>query len=150
MKRLIALSMILALMLAGCAPKFEKDEVVEDNTEKDSKKESSIIPEYQISDNYYQTMLPYQISSSRGLVVSNINTRLDLEEFETGLMRLAHDPFPTDEYIFREGQLLETSVIRSWLNRKYTKEQLKENKMTADENLGLNPLDSGKGDIEER
>lgn len=99
--------MVLALMLVGCAPKFDKDEVVEDNTEKDSKKESSIIPEYQISDNYYQTMLPYQTSSSRGLVVSNINTRLDLEEFETGLMRLAHDPFPTEEYIFREGQILD-------------------------------------------
>lgn len=150
MKRLIAITMVLALMLVGCAPQFDKDEVVEDNTEKDSKKESSIIPEYQISDNYYQTMLPYQISSSRGLVVSNINTRLDLEEFETGLMRLSHDPFPTEEYIFREGQLLDSKTIKSWLNRKYTKEQLKENKLTAEDNVGLNPLDDGKGDIEER
>lgn len=149
MKRLIGLTIALAVVLGGCAPNFDKkDEVVQDT--KNEKSKEAIIPKYQISDDFYQTLLPYEPSKARGLVVSNLNTRLDLDEFETGLMRIAQDPFPTDEYVFREGQFLDTETVKSWLNRKYTSDQLKKNKMKSSENVGLNPLDDEKGSIENR
>jgi len=150
MKRFLAITLVMILTATGCAPSFDKSEVVEDDTDTENTEKESIIPEYQISDQYYQTLLPYETSDTRGLVTSNINTRLDLEEFETGLMRLSQDPFPTDEYVFREGQVISKETVTSWLQRKYTSAQLKEKKMTADENMGLNPVDDGKGDIEER
>jgi protein involved in sex pheromone biosynthesis len=140
--------MILILLLAGCAPSFEdKQEVVQDSKDK---KETAIIPKYKISEEYYQTILPFEPSKARGLVVSNLNTRYDIEEFENGLMRLAQTQFDPEDYLFQEGQMLDSSKISSWLNRKYTDSQLKEKKMKASENLGLNPVDPGKGDIDKR
>ncbi|MCD1162676.1 CamS family sex pheromone protein [Peribacillus frigoritolerans] len=148
MRKHSILGMILILLLAGCAPSFEdKQEVVQDSKDK---KETAIIPKYKISEEYYQTILPFEPSKARGLVVSNLNTRYDIEEFENGLMRLAQTQFDPEDYLFQEGQMLDSSTISSWLNRKYTDSQLKEKKMKASENLGLNPVDSGKGDIDKR
>ncbi|MED3994977.1 CamS family sex pheromone protein [Peribacillus frigoritolerans] len=148
MRKHSILGMILILLLAGCAPSFEdKQEVVQDSKDK---KETAIIPKYKISEEYYQTILPFEPSKARGLVVSNLNTRYDIEEFENGLMRLAQTQFDPEDYLFQEGQMLDSSKISSWLNRKYTDSQLKEKKMKASENLGLNPVDPGKGDIDNR
>ena len=60
------------------------------------------------------------------LVVSNLNTRYDMEEFENGLMRIAQTQFDPNDYLFQEGQMLDSSTITSWLNREYTDAQLKE------------------------
>ena len=148
MRKHSILGMILILLLAGCAPSFEdKQEVVQDSKDK---KETAIIPKYKISEEYYQTILPFEPSKARGLVVSNLNTRYDIEEFENGLMRLAQTQFDPEDYLFQEGQMLDSSTISSWLNRKYTDSQLKEKKMKASQNLGLNPVDPGKGDIDKR
>ncbi|MFS0761857.1 MULTISPECIES: CamS family sex pheromone protein [Peribacillus] len=148
MRKLSILGMILILLLAGCAPSFEdKQEVVQDSKDK---KETAIIPKYKISEEYYQTILPFEPSKARGLVVSNLNTRYDIEEFENGLMRLAQTQFDPEDYLFQEGQILNSSEISSWLNRKYTDSQLKEKDMKASKNLGLNPVDPGKGDIDKR
>ena len=148
MRKHSILGMILILLLAGCAPSFEdKQEVVQDSKDK---KETAIIPKYKISEEYYQTILPFEPSKARGLVVSNLNTRYDIEEFENGLMRLAQTQFDPEDYLFQEGQILDSSEISSWLNRKYTDSQLKEKNMKASENLGLNPVDPGKGDIDKR
>ncbi|MEB2631781.1 CamS family sex pheromone protein [Peribacillus frigoritolerans] len=148
MRKHSILGMILILLLAGCAPSFEdKQEVVQDSKDK---KETAIIPKYKISEEYYQTILPFEPSKARGLVVSNLNTRYDIEEFENGLMRLAQTQFDPEDYLFQEGQMLDSSKISSWLNRKYTDSQLKEKKMKASDNLGLNPVDPGKGDIDKR
>ncbi|MFJ7511228.1 CamS family sex pheromone protein [Peribacillus simplex] len=148
MRKHSILGMILILLLAGCAPSFEdKQEVVQDSKDK---KETAIIPKYKISEEYYQTILPFEPSKARGLVVSNLNTRYDIEEFENGLMRLAQTQFDPEDYLFQEGQILDSSEISSWLNRKYTDSQLKEKDMKASKNLGLNPVDPGKGDIDKR
>ena len=148
MRKHSILGMLLILLLAGCAPGFdEEQEVVKDSKDKE---ETAIIPKYKISDEYYQTILPFEPSKARGLVVSNLNTRYDIEEFENGMMRLAQNQFNPDDYLFQEGQMLDSSTISSWLNRKYTKDQLKEKELKASENLGLNPVDPGKGDIDKR
>ena len=148
MKKLSILGMVLVLLLAGCAPGFdEEQEVVQDSKDK---KETAIIPKYKISDEYYQTILPFQPSKARGLVVSNLNTRYDMEEFENGLMRIAQTQFDPNDYLFQEGQMLDGSTISSWLNREYTDAQLKEKELKTTENLGLNPIDPGTGDIAKR
>jgi len=141
-KKIILLSLSLLLLLGGCAPKFNKqEEIVQD---KEDSKEEAIIPNYKISENYYRTIFPFKPSKSRGLVVGNINTKYDISEFETGLMRIAQKSFDPEKYLFQEGQYLERKTVQLWLNRKYTPAQLKENNMKEEDNIGLNPVDNGK------
>lgn len=148
MKKWLPMLIGVILLVSGCAPSFEtQDKVVQKS--KDNK-ETAIIPNYQLSDQYYRTIIPFKPSKSRGLTVSNLNTRYDIQEFETGLMRVATKDFSPDKYLFQEGQYLDTDTIRSWLNRKYTKSQLKERKLTEKENLGLNPVNSEKGSIQQQ
>lgn len=149
MRKLSIIALSLVLLLTACAPNFQKQEEVVQKTD-DSKKEKAIIPKYKISDKYYRTIMPFEPSQARGLVVENLNTRYDINEFETGLMRLAQNIFDPDKYVFREGQYLDRKTVQLWLNRKFTPEQLKEENLSEKENIGLNPLDDGKGDIKER
>ncbi|WP_026584850.1 CamS family sex pheromone protein [Bacillus sp. J33] len=146
MKKLMMLALSFSLLLAGCAPNFNKQEEVvqEDMNETDK----AIIPNYKISDKYYRTLLPFKPSESRGLVVNNISTKYDINEFETGLMRVAQNAFDPDKYLFQEGQYLKKDTIRSWLNRKFTEEQLKEQKLKAEDNIGLNPIIADGGNID--
>ncbi|MBS4220585.1 CamS family sex pheromone protein [Bacillus sp. FJAT-49711] len=147
MKKWLAVALATAL-LSGCVPTFEKnDEVVQDTKDQ---KEKSIIPNYQISDSYYRTTVPYKVSKTRGMVVSNLNSKYDIDEFETGLMRVAKEHFPTEEYVFQEGQELEKETVSKWLRRKYTAGQLKELKISEEDNVGLNPVNNEKGSIEEQ
>ncbi|GAA3317323.1 hypothetical protein GCM10020331_015730 [Ectobacillus funiculus] len=53
---------------------------------------------YSISDEYYKN--PHSISkkgAARGLVVQGLNSRLDMDEFETGLMRIAQKNLQYEE-----------------------------------------------------
>ncbi len=36
-----------------------------------------------------------------------MNTRLDMDEFELGLMRIAQDKFSPSQYLFQQGQYLD-------------------------------------------
>lgn len=116
---------------------------------KEEAEEKAIIPKYNISDNYYRTILPFEPGEARGLIVGNINTRYDINEFETGLMRIAQHQFDPKTYLFREGQELKRNTVRLWLNRKFTEAQLKEEGLKADENIGLNPLMEDSADFQE-
>jgi protein involved in sex pheromone biosynthesis len=138
----------LFLLLSGCAPNFKKQEEVVQ--EKKDSKEKAIIPKYKISDQYYRTILPFEPSEARGMVVYNLNTRNDISEFETGLMRLAQQAFNPDQYLFQEGQALDSKKVGLWLNRKFTNKQLEEENLTESDNIGLNPLNDEKGDIKEQ
>ncbi|MFF2447114.1 CamS family sex pheromone protein [Neobacillus sp. NPDC058068] len=141
MRKVSLLALSLVFLLSACAPNFQKQNEVVQTKEKEKGK--AIIPKYNISDNYYRTILPFEPGEARGLVVSNINTRYDLNEFEMGLMRIAQNSFDTDKYYFREGKEIDGKTVRQWLNRQYTDAQLKEKKMKAEENIGLNPVNSG-------
>ncbi|WP_100330193.1 CamS family sex pheromone protein [Bacillus xiapuensis] len=146
-KKLLLAGLTAILLVSGCGPELEKKKEV---LQGEGEQEKAVVPNYQISDHYYRTLSPFKPGKARGLVVSNLNTRYDIVEFETGLMRIAQNHFPTDEYLFQEGQMLDADTIKSWLNRKFTKEQLKEEGMKAEENIGLNPVDNGKGSVAER
>ena len=123
-------SLILLLSVAGCAPSLDNaTEVVQDTEQKTTK--TVTIPNLQLDETYYRTLLPYEESASRGLVVSNLATKYDMKEVETGLLRISQREFSPDKYLFQEGQYLEGETISSWLAR---------SNQTSD---GLNPSDEG-------
>ena len=130
-KKLIGMSsLILLLSVAGCAPSLDNaTEVVQDTEQKTTK--TVTIPNLQLDETYYRTLLPYEESASRGLVVSNLATKYDMKEVETGLLRISQREFSPDKYLFQEGQYLEGDTISSWLAR---------SNQTSD---GLNPSDEG-------
>ncbi len=140
MRKLGLLALSLVFLLSACAPNFQKQN--EEVQTKEKAKGKAIIPKYNISDNYYRTILPFKPGEARGLVVNNINTRYDLNEFEMGLMRIAQNSFDTEKYYFREGQEIKGKTIKLWLNRQYTDAQLKENGIKASDNIGLNPVNT--------
>ncbi|WML42762.1 CamS family sex pheromone protein [Neobacillus sp. PS3-40] len=143
MRKFSLLALSLVFLLSACAPTFQKqNEVVQTNKKA---KEKAIIPKYKIGDNYYRTILPFVPGETRGMVVNNLNTRYDINEFETGLMRIAQKKFDPNKYLFREGQEIKRDTVKLWLNRKFTKQQLKDENLTDNDNIGLNPLDE-KGD----
>lgn len=144
MKKLLVAVLAFILVLSGCKPSFQKDEEIV-KEQNDDTNQKSIVPKYKISDQYYQTILPFEASEARGLTVEQLNTRYDIDEFELGLMRVAQNQFDTDKYLFQEGQYLDRKTVKLWLNRKYTKKQLKEKGLSESENIGLNPVDE-KGD----
>lgn len=130
-KKVIGMStLMLLLIVSGCAPALEKGTEVIQDTEQEAKK-TVVIPSLQLDETYYKTLLPYEESSSRGLVVSNLATKYDMKEVETGLLRISQKEFSTDKYLFQEGQYLEKDTISSWLAR---------SNQTKD---GLNPSDEG-------
>jgi protein involved in sex pheromone biosynthesis len=139
MKRTSWIPAIISLVLiAGCAPDSTKDTEVINEIEKDEEVATTIIPSLQISKDYYRTLLPYAPSKSRGLVVSNVYSKYDIKEVESGLLRLSQRTFSADDYLFQEGQMLDTDILRAWLKRK---EEVKEkDKDKKDVNIGLNPI----------
>ncbi|USK36122.1 CamS family sex pheromone protein [Bacillus sp. F19] len=145
--------MLLAgcIFLSACAPSFDDQEEIVRETE-DKSTEKAIIPKYNISDSYYKMILPFKEGKARGLIAENINTRLDIDEFETGLMRVAQEEFSPDNHLYQEGQYLDEKTVREWLGRKLEGDELKEaqekakaNKETF-KNEGLNPIASTEGD----
>ncbi|PLR81300.1 hypothetical protein CVD25_02495 [Bacillus canaveralius] len=148
MKKLSMAALSLVLLLTACAPNFQQQEEVVQET--DEKKEKAIIPKYKISDEYYRMITPFEPGEARGLVVNNLNTRYDINEFETGLMRLAQNAFDPNKYVFQEGQFLKKEQVTAWLNRKFTPAQLQARNLDESKNLGLNPPDDEQGTIDER
>lgn len=124
----------VSLLLSACAPRFEQEEEIVQDTE--DNKETAIIPKYKVADNYYQTILPFEPSETRGLVAGYVYNRLDVDEFETGLMRIASERFDPDAFFFKEGQFLKEDDVGKWLKRKPVNEE--DNRGIVDEE-GLNP-----------
>lgn len=110
-------SFIALLLLAGCIPALDNsdEEVIQDSEE--ATEETVIIPEIQIKDDYYRTLLPFKKSASRGLIVNNLNTKYDIREAEEGLLRLSTQNFSTDNHFFQEGQYITEDLALSWIRR---------------------------------
>lgn len=118
MNRRLLPAMVVTAMLAGCSlPSLSKDSTVVQTNQSKNKEETTIIPSMQIDDQYYRTLLPYKESASRGLIVSNINTKYDIKEAESGLLRLSQQAFDPSKYYFQEGQYLDKDTVISWLSR---------------------------------
>ena len=128
MKRLILLpGLIAVLFLGGCLPSFgtEKEPVIKEN--EDSTEETVIIPDIQLKDEFYWTVIPFKKSASRGLVVSNIDTKYDMQEAEEGLLRISTKTFDPKTHFIQEGQYIDKDTTLAWLAR------------SSSNPLGLNP-----------
>lgn len=129
-KYLGMLTLALLLTVSGCAPSLDdKSEVIQNTEEAETK--TVIIPSLQLDETYYRTLLPYEESASKGLVLSNLSTKYDMKEVENGLLRISQNMFAPDKYLFQEGQYLDTSTLKDWLAR------------SNQEEPGLNPSDEG-------
>lgn len=118
MKRLILLPGILAvLLLGGCLPSFgaEKEQLIQKN--EDSTEETVIIPDVQLKDEFYRTVIPFRKSASRGLVVNNISTKYDIQEAEEGLLRISTKNFDPNTHYIQEGQYIDRDTALAWLAR---------------------------------
>ncbi|MDD8002714.1 CamS family sex pheromone protein [Bacillus cereus] len=155
MKKIALAVLSLGLLVSGCSAGADKDEKV---VEKSGKaKEQVIVPNYSISDEYYKTTIPFEGGNARGLVVQGVSNRLDIDEFETGLMRIAKESFSTKEHFFKGGDVLDAQTIQMLVKRKRTDAEQKEleDKLKKDAvkfpNIGLNPaLGEGSGSLEEK
>ncbi|WP_245638988.1 CamS family sex pheromone protein [Priestia koreensis] len=142
LKRALTLSLGVMLVMSACAPNFSKEQEIVQKT--DDSKEKAIIPNYSISSDTYNTTLPYKEGVARGLVASNLNNRMDTDEFETGLMRLAKDNYPSSKYLFQEGQYIDKDTAKAWVARKLTDQQYAQAKKKNKDvqNIGLNPINT--------
>ncbi|MDH4422831.1 MULTISPECIES: CamS family sex pheromone protein [Bacillus] len=153
MKKIALAVLSLSLLVSGCSIGADKDEKV---VEKSGKaKEQAVVPKYSISDEYYKTTVPFDAGSARGLVVQGLNSRLDVDEFETGLMRIAKESFSTKDYFFKGGSTLDARTVQMLVKRKRTDAQQKEleDSLKKDAvkfpNIGLNPaLGEGSESLE--
>ncbi|MHA4217895.1 CamS family sex pheromone protein [Bacillus cereus] len=153
MKKIALAVLSLGLLVSGCSAGADKDEKVAEKSGK--AKEQSVVPKYAISDEYYKTTIPFDGGKARGLVVQGLNSRLDIDEFETGLMRIAKESFSTKDNFLKGGKALDTQTIQMLVKRKRTDAEQKEleNKLKKDAvkfpNIGLNPaLGTGSESLE--
>ncbi len=116
MKKLLLLFATAVIIFTGCSNESEPEE----ETNQESAREDVTVSRFTISDDFYNTLFPFEVSAallSNTSVATNMTGRLDADSFERGLLRLAQEEFPTENYIFQEGQYLNNATISSWLRR---------------------------------
>ncbi|WP_317644949.1 CamS family sex pheromone protein [Sporosarcina sp. GW1-11] len=118
MNKWLGLSILSAILLTGCVPSPSDDQEKALQETEESEQETVIIPDEQIKKEYYRTPVPFKKSASRGLVVSNLNTKYDMQETEEGLLRISSLYFDTQNYYFQEGQYIDRETAKEWISRK--------------------------------
>ena len=104
------ITLIIFVLMVGCAPN-SKDEVVKDDKGNTKKEEPSIVPNYQLSDDDYKTILPFKPSEARGIITDQLANRLDVDEIEEGLKRHSKQVYDPKDYYFEEGQYLTKDMV---------------------------------------
>ncbi|UDI77920.1 CamS family sex pheromone protein [Staphylococcus taiwanensis] len=157
MKRTLFLVMMSFVLLAACGnhnSNKNEQSVNKQESKSDSNNVKSIATDKDVQGDNYRTILPFKESKARGVLQDNMANSYNGDDFESGLLNLSKDVFPTDKYLYQDGQYLDKDTINDYLNPKYSKEELdkmsekeKESKK-ASENLGLNPSHNGVTDPE--
>ncbi|MGM0795372.1 CamS family sex pheromone protein [Staphylococcus cohnii] len=157
MKRTIILFISAIFLLSACGNEDNEKSKEQSNDNKQQEKSGSvkeIATDKNVQGNNYRTILPFKESQARGLLQDNMANSYNGEDFENGLLELSKEVFPTDDYLYQDGQYLDKDTINAYLDPKYTKSEVdamdederKEKK--ANENLGLNPSHNGETDSE--
>lgn len=136
-KRLIKSMTLLSLVgvLAGCLSELDS-EVVETTIAPDQVAVQTTAN--QLSSDYYRAVITdgryaMGIASSANTNLSSSGNAL---AFEEGLMRISMGIFPTDQYLLREGQIIDEDTMTSWLSRE-----------SATNPEGLNPANEQTGPV---
>lgn len=158
MKRTIAMMLGLSLVLTACAPTDDEQpqhkQDGEQNTSKKQTKVKDMATDQNVQGDNYRTILPFKESQARGLIQEEMANGYNGEDFEDGLLNISKEVFPTDKYLYQDGQFLNKDTIRAYLKPKYTKKEIdkmsdeEKEKTNAAENLGLNPSVNGEKDPE--
>ncbi len=131
--RLGLLGVMSVVALAGCAD-VTKAPQQSTNSKNDSNTKVVQSTTNQLSNDFYRALITngkYQVSQNRGATLS-LNTGYNLKNFETGLIDLSRSVFPTNQYFFREGQVIDANTTAKWIARQ------------SDKNPdGLNPAENG-------
>ncbi|OEK98748.1 CamS family sex pheromone protein [Staphylococcus casei] len=156
MKRTIILFISAIFVLSACGNDDENKKQASNDNEQQQETGSvkKIATDKNVQGNNYRTILPFKESQARGLLQDNMANSYNGEDFEDGLLELSKEVFPTDDYLYQDGQYLDKDTINAYLQPKYTKseidkmdeDEIKEKK--ANENLGLNPSHRGETDPE--
>ncbi|WP_178075393.1 CamS family sex pheromone protein, partial [Pseudomonas sp. 2822-17] len=113
----------LLLVLTGCIHSLDRGEeeiIIVEETDEVDEQQYLITPTIDSPENFYRTVLldgEYQRSPSRGVVADAMNNRIDMDQFEVGLMEIASTQYDQSEFFFREGTYLEGDTINRWLRR---------------------------------
>lgn len=130
----------LGLFISGCSIGGKE----EGNESSGKESEQATLSEYSISNDYYKTQIPFEEGAAPGSV-NRLNNRLDIDEFETGLMRIANESFSTEDYFYQNGSFLDQDTINALVKRKRIEEEVPEEKddkkkdKNKQPNIGLNP-----------
>ncbi|KSU81207.1 MULTISPECIES: CamS family sex pheromone protein [Fictibacillus] len=137
-KRISLILLSSLLLLTGCLnrDKLQKEEEVVKKKGKTEEK-AIITGEIKTGEKYYRSIVPFEPGGARGLIKYGVDNRLDINEFELGLMRIAQDDFSTDKYYYQEGQYLSSTTVNNWLKR--ADEKVEKNSKTDMTQKGLNP-----------
>ena len=158
MKRTIILLISILFLLTACNNGQKDNQSGKNQSEsKDNNNTNQvkqIATDKNVQGDNYRTILPFKESQARGLLQDNMSNSYNGEDFESGLLELSKEAFPTDKYLYQDGQYLDKKTINAYLDSKYTKKEIdkmseKEKKSkNANENLGLNPSHNGETDEE--
>ncbi len=136
------------LILSGCIPALERGEedvIVVEQTDEEEEQQYVITPTIESHEQFYRNLLSdgtYNRSDARGNVAAAMNNRIDINQFELGLLEIATGQYSNEEYYFQEGQFLTGNTINHWL-RRYDPDE-------DDQVDGLNPALGDEGDMEDR
>ncbi|MDN4074876.1 CamS family sex pheromone protein [Fictibacillus terranigra] len=137
-KRISLILISSLLILSGCMGKDKLQKEEEVVKKKGKTEEKAIITgEINTGEKYYRSIVPFEPGGARGLIKYGVDNRLDINEFELGLMRIAQDNFSTDKYYYQEGQYLSSTTVNNWLKR--ADEKTAKNNKTDMTQKGLNP-----------
>ncbi|WP_345739439.1 CamS family sex pheromone protein [Virgibacillus salarius] len=116
MKKLSIWLLGVLLFVTSCAPDVNEEEVVQ-NDESDSKQETAIVPSYQLSEENYKMILPFEPGKARGVIVGQVANRLDIDEMEEGLRRQSKEVYDPKKYLFQEGQYIDEDTVLKWIDK---------------------------------
>ncbi len=143
MNKKIVVTCFGLVLLTGC----DQAPTIEDSVTPDSE---SIV---QIDEGDFSTVVPQPESEVRGVSNNTIDSTLDLDAMETGLMEIAKKYANPDKYIYQPGTIITSDEAYYLVDREYTADQFVEvlKTDTDAENIGLNmPLDDGADPAENK
>lgn len=124
MKKSIVLLLGLSLVLSACGPDEDESKSSKEKTEaqqRDHNKVKEIATDKNVQGTDYRTILPFKESQARGLIQENMANSYNGEDFEDGLLNISKEVYPTDEYLYQDGQYLDKDTIRAYASEIYEK-----------------------------